>query len=148
MPALLALAGCGDGQSASGGSVHGSAVPLPSGQQTPAAHLHSKISLIEHDPCFSRVSRADVTRCAGRYIAQVGGIADEALRQAPNSPDPGAVRNAARALQKTSGEFQSCHGGAKRCARELSAVQHRLSGLDSVLLQQARSGSSTPPSHG
>jgi hypothetical protein len=132
-------------QSASGGSVHGSAVPLPSGQQTPAEHLHSKITLIEHDPCFSSASRADVTRCAGRYIAQVGGVADEALKQAASTDHAGDVRQAARALQKASGTFQSCHGSAKQCARELSAVDGRLRALDSALVPGSPSA---PPSHG
>jgi hypothetical protein len=142
---MLALAGCTGVQSVSGGSVHGSAVPLPSGQQTPAEHLHSKITLIEHDPCFSSESRAEVTRCADRYIAQVGGVADQARKQAAGTAHAGDVEQAARALQKASGRFQSCHGTANQCAGELSTVNGRLRALDSAL---APGSTSAPPSHG
>jgi hypothetical protein len=142
------LAGCDEIQQASGGSVHGSAVPPPSGQQTPAAHLRSKITLIERDPCFSDEPRADVTRCAGRYSAQVGGVAQAAVREASGTSEPGKVRHAARALQQASGTLQSCNATTSRCASELAAVDARLSALESALAGHATSRSSAPPSHG
>jgi hypothetical protein len=135
-------------QAVSGGSVKGSAVPLAPGRESPAAHLHSKITLIERDPCFTGGPDGDASHCTGRYIGEVGGVAQEALNQTAHAPQAADARHAARALQKASGAFQTCGRTGTRCARKLATVNDRLRALGSALTGPAQHTSSTPPSHG
>jgi hypothetical protein len=148
IPALLALAGCADMQAVSGGSVKGSAVPLAPGHESPAAHLHSKITLIERDPCFTGGPGADAGHCTGRYIGEVGGVAQEALNETAHAPQATDVQQASRALQKASGAFQTCDRTGTQCASKLATVNDRLRALGLALDGPAQPSGSTPPSHG